>query len=112
MAEVKETVTQSVPSITWYPERHAFQITLMGVDMKKIDASNEGVRLDLPMPVLYHIQVRKTGDEDWIFGVILPFSGVEITGMESGGEYEIQTTPLSHDKKPISEPVSQRMKAE
>ena len=51
-------------------------------------------------------------DEDWIFGVVLPFPGVEVSGLEPGVEYEIQTTVLSPDKKPVQQPVTQRVKAE
>ena len=53
------------------------------------------------------MRVRKAGDEHWILGVILPFPGVEVTGVEPGAEYEIQTTILSRDKKPLGGPMVQ-----
>ena len=83
-----------------------------GRRVEKIDDPKQGYKFDLPMPVLYDIRIRKAGDEDWIFGVVLPFPGVEVSGLEPGVEYEIQTTVLSPDKKPVQQPVIQRMKAE
>ena len=111
-APIRGTVTQNTPSISWDPAKCAFKLTLMGIELKKIDDSKRGFKFDLPMPVLYDIRVRKAGDEDWIFGVVLPFLGVEVSGLEPGVEYEVQTTVLSPDKKPVRRPVIQRMKTE
>ena len=111
-APMRGTVTQNTPSISWDPAKCAFQLTLMGIELKKIDDSKQGYKFDLPMPALYDIRIRKAGDEDWIFGVVLPFPGVEISGLEPGVEYEIQTTVLSPDKKPLQQPVIQQMRAE
>ena len=106
------TVNQNRPSISWDPAKCAFQLTLMGVELKTIGDPKQGYKFDLPMPVLYDIRIRKAGDEDWIFGVVLPFPGVEVSGLEPDIEYEIQTTVLSPEKKPIQQPVIQRVKAE
>jgi hypothetical protein len=106
------TVTQNKPSISWDPAKCAFRLTLMGIELKQIDDPKQGCKFDLPMPVLYDIRIRKAGDEDWIFGVVLPFPGVEVSGMEPGVEYEIRTTVLSPDKKPVQQPVIQRVTAE
>ena len=111
-APIRGRVTQNMPSISWDPAKCAFQLTLMGMELKRIDDSKQGYRLDLPMPVLYDIRVRKAGDDDWIFGVVLPFPGVEVSGLATGVEYEIQTTVLSPDKKPVQQPVIQRLTAE
>ncbi|MDE0027154.1 MAG: hypothetical protein OXP69_22305 [Spirochaetaceae bacterium] len=109
---IRGTVTQNTPSISWDPAKCAFQLTLMGIELRKIDDPKQGYKFNLPMPVLYDIRIRKAGEEDWIFGVVLPFSGVEVSGLESGVEYEIQTTVLSPDKKPVQKPLIQRLKAE
>ena len=106
------TVNQDVPSISWDPAECSFRLTLMGIELKKIDDPKQGCKLRLPMPVLYDIRIRRTGDQDWLFGVVLPFPGVEVSGMEPGVEYEIQTTVLSPDKRPVQQPVIQRVKAE
>ncbi len=106
------TVNQDVPSISWDPAECSFRLTLMGIELKKIDDPKQGCKLRLPMPVLYDIRIRRAGDQDWLFGVVLPFPGVEVSGMEPGVEYEIQTTVLSPDKRPVQQPVIQRVKAE
>ena len=108
----KGTVNQDVPSISWDPSACAFRLTLMGIELKKIDDRKRGYKFSLPMPVLYDIRVRKVGDQDWLLGVVLPFDGVEFLGLEPGAEYEIQTTVLSPDKEPLRKPVIQRSKAE
>lgn len=106
------TVTQNEPSISWDPAKCAFRLTLMGIELKEIDDPKQGYKLDLHMPVLYDIRIRKAGDEDWIFGIVLPFPGVEVSGLEPGAEYEIQTTVLSADRKPLQQPVIQRAMVE
>lgn len=111
-APIRGTVTQKTPSISWDPAKCAFKLTLMGIELKKIDDPKQGYKLDLPMPVLYDIRIRKAGDDDWILGVVLPFPGVEVSGLDPGVEYEIQTTVLSPDKTPVRHPVIQRVKAE
>ena len=83
----------------------------MGVSVTKFEDPERGCRFTLPMPVLYEVRVRKAGDEHWIPGVILPFPGVEVTGVEPGAEYEIQTTILSRDKKPQGGPMVQQVTA-
>ena len=107
----KFTVTQDVPSISWDPSECSFQVTLMGIQARNVDDPKQGYKLHMPMPVLYDIRVRRVGSENWLLGVILPFSGVEFSGLEPGAEYEIQTTVLSRDKKPLQDPVIQRGKA-
>lgn len=106
------TVKQDVPSISWDPAGCAFQLTLMGIELKEVDDPKQGYKLRLPMPVLYDIRIRRAGDQHWLFGVVLPFPGVEVSGLEPGVGYEIQTTVLSPDKKPVQQPVVQQVKAE
>ena len=108
----KGRVVQDVPSISWNPSECAFQLTLMGIEVKKIEDPKSGYKCGLPMPVLYDIRVRKVGDQEWLLGVVLPFDGVEFSGLEPGAEYEIQTTVLSPEKEPLQKPVIQRSKAE
>ena len=105
------TLTQSQPTIDWYPAEGEFKLTLMGVSVKKVEDPKRGCRFTLPMPVLYEVRVRKAGDEHWILGMILPFPGVEVTGVEPEAEYEIQTTILSRDKKPLGGPMVQQVTA-
>ena len=98
------TVTQNKPSISWDPAKCAFRLTLMGIELKQIDDPKQGCKFDLPMPVLYDIRIRKAGDEDWIFGVVLPFPGVEVSGMEPGVEYESGRPSLPPTRSPCSSP--------
>ena len=51
------TVTQNMPSISWDPAKCAFRLTLMGIELKKIDDPKQGYKFDLPMPVLYDIRL-------------------------------------------------------
>jgi hypothetical protein len=106
------TVTQSVPTITWDSAGCAFELTLMGVEVKESDDPKGGYKFRLPMPVLYEIQIRKAGEKDWIFGFVLPFPGVEVSGLEPGVEYEILTTVLTPKKEPVGRSHSQLIRAD